>query len=87
MLEPKPKLLAYKVSRTVAGSLPVYSEVKNDGQRVSTQVRKISGDIEVLSRELSSFFPQAQVFSKQRQVVLRGNYVKEVKEWLCAKGF
>ena len=47
-LEPAvaPKLLSYYVPRSAAGGLPVYSELKNGGQRVLTIVRKVDGNLE-----------------------------------------
>ena len=57
-------------------------------RRCVVERREVDGRCaQVLSRELGSFFPQAQIFTKQRQIVLRGNLSKEVKEWLSAKGF
>ena len=47
-LEPdvEPRLLSYFIPRSAAGGLPVYSELKNGGQRVLTVVRKVDGNIE-----------------------------------------
>ncbi|GAA6048055.1 hypothetical protein JCM3770_000169 [Rhodotorula araucariae] len=81
--------LAYNVPRTRFGELPVYSEFKNGGSRVLTIVRKAEGDIEALRTDLTAFLSSVPSLSKpaQGQVILRGDWVREVKEWLAAKGF
>lgn len=45
--EPQPVLLPYSIPRTPSGFLPVYMDVKSSGQRLTTIVRKIDGDVEV----------------------------------------
>lgn len=45
--EPEAGLLPYLVTRTASGFLPVYGEIKSDGQRFLTVVRKIDGDVHV----------------------------------------
>ncbi|GAA6005487.1 hypothetical protein JCM10207_002998 [Rhodosporidiobolus poonsookiae] len=82
--------LSYYVPRTRFGELPVYSEIKNGGTRFLTVVRKAEGDVEALRRDLSAFLSHSvPLFVKPQtgQVVIRGEWVRETKEWLAAKGF
>ncbi|BGP13069.1 hypothetical protein JCM10213_000927 [Rhodosporidiobolus nylandii] len=82
--------LAYYVPRSRFGELPVYSDIRNAGTKVLTIIRKAEGDVEALRRDLSSFLtPAAQTYIKPqgRQIVVKGDWVRETKEWLAAKGF
>ncbi|KAK4703287.1 large subunit ribosomal protein L49, partial [Phenoliferia sp. Uapishka_3] len=87
--EEQPTLLPYSLKRTPSGFLPVYVDVKSGGQRLSTIVRKIDGDVEALRRDLAEAMPSVQAYTKPaaRQVILRGDWSKETKEWLGDRGF
>ncbi|GAA5923924.1 mitochondrial 54S ribosomal protein mL49 IMG2 [Sporobolomyces koalae] len=85
--EPESK---YFVPRSQFGELPVYSDVRNSGTRVLTVVRKVHGDVSELHKDLSRFLhPSTQLYTKPQtqQVVIRGDWVREVKEWLASRGF
>ncbi|KAL8278037.1 hypothetical protein RQP46_009497 [Phenoliferia psychrophenolica] len=90
-LPPTPALStpAYSIKRTSSGFLPVYMDVKSGGQRLTTIVRKVDGDLNALRRDLTEAMPNIQVYTKPaaRQVVLRGDWVQETKEWLGERGF
>ncbi|GAA5900411.1 hypothetical protein JCM6882_001240 [Rhodosporidiobolus microsporus] len=80
----------YYVPRTRFGDLPVYTDIKHGGSKVLTIVRKAEGDINALHRDLAAFLhPNAATFVKpaNRQIVIQGEWVRETKEWLAAKGF
>ncbi|ORY57710.1 mitochondrial large subunit ribosomal protein-domain-containing protein [Leucosporidium creatinivorum] len=82
-----PKLLSYYVPRTANGELPVYGDVK--GMRFETICRKVDGNVEDLRKDLGEYLQDVPSFTKaqSRQVVLKGDWVREVKEWLSARGF
>ncbi|GAA5850763.1 hypothetical protein JCM9279_003912 [Rhodotorula babjevae] len=80
--------LAYFVPRTAHGELPVYTDYKNGGSRVLTIVRKAQGDVEALRADLAEYLTAPSlVKAAQGQVVFSGDYVRETKEWLAARGF
>ncbi|BGP53279.1 hypothetical protein JCM8202_002604 [Rhodotorula sphaerocarpa] len=79
----------YFVPRTAGGELPVYSDIRNGGSRVTTIVRKTRGDLAALQRDLATYLTDVPSYLKPSagQIVLRGDWVRETKEWLAAKGF
>ncbi|TKA53289.1 hypothetical protein B0A53_04307 [Rhodotorula sp. CCFEE 5036] len=79
----------YFVPRTAGGELPVYTDIRNGGSRVYTIVRKTRGDLSALQRDLASYLTDVPSHVKPAagQIVLRGDWVRETKEWLAAKGF
>ncbi|GAA5892251.1 hypothetical protein JCM8208_001493 [Rhodotorula glutinis] len=86
--EAAPKKLAYFVPRTAHGELPVYTDYKNGGSRVLTIVRKAQGNVEALRADLAEYLTAPSlVKAAQGQVVFAGDYVRETKEWLAARGF
>lgn len=80
---------AYTIARTVNKGLPVYSDIKNGGTRYLTIIRRIEGDPTALMKDILADFPLAEVSVKSntQQVVIKGQYVNEIKEWLIVKGF
>ncbi|KWU42246.1 hypothetical protein RHOSPDRAFT_12483, partial [Rhodotorula sp. JG-1b] len=68
---------------------PVYTDIRNGGSRVYTIVRKTRGDLTALRRDLASYLTDVPSHVKPAagQIVLRGDWVRETKEWLAAKGF
>lgn len=83
----------YIITRTDAsGSLPVYLDIKNGGTRSLTIIRRVQGDAEVLRQEVASLFPDTPknfvtVNPINNQVVIKGSYVNDIKQWLAQKGF
>ncbi|KAF7732773.1 hypothetical protein EC973_000046 [Apophysomyces ossiformis] len=83
---------AYVIRRTANKGLPVYSDIKNGRTEKLTIVRRINGDANALREELFTLFPEAspahiRVNPRNNQVIIKGIYVNEVKEWLIQKGF
>ncbi|KAI7899493.1 mitochondrial large subunit ribosomal protein-domain-containing protein [Cokeromyces recurvatus] len=80
---------AYFVSRTVNKGIPVYTDYKNGGTRLLTVIRKVQGDSLALMEDLQADFPEAEITRnyRTRHVLIKGNHVNEIKEWLIAKGF
>ncbi|WFD33996.1 hypothetical protein MCUN1_000824 [Malassezia cuniculi] len=84
-------------------SLPVYSDVRHRGSKWLTVIRKIDGDVPLLCRDMFESFGWGDPFDKKnkystlverivnsngtRMIVLRGNLVNEVREWLEHRGF
>ncbi|SCV67264.1 BQ2448_5910 [Microbotryum intermedium] len=87
--EPGPRMLPYFVRRTAGGELPVYVDVLHGGSKRLTLIRKIDGDLEALKRDLSQYLVGISNYVKPhaRQVVVKGDYVRQTKEWLAAMGF
>jgi len=95
---PRTKLVQYPyyVPRNTRGSLPVYSEIRNNGTRVQVLIRNIDGNAETLAKDLTTALlekgvPNAtrmKVMVKSRLLVLQGGYWKnDVMNWLIARGF
>ncbi|KAJ1960697.1 mitochondrial 54S ribosomal protein img2 [Dipsacomyces acuminosporus] len=86
-----PELVTYPyfVQRTRFQSLPVYTDIKNGGTRKLTLVRRIEGDIEALRSDLVQALEDStiQINGVSRQLVIKGDRVKEVRAWLTKKGF
>ncbi|KAI5477071.1 hypothetical protein MNV49_006870 [Pseudohyphozyma bogoriensis] len=80
--------LQYSLPRLKSGELPVYTDIKDGGYRVLTLVRKVEGNLDALAEELATAL-DTQVFTKpsSRQVVLKGDWMKETKALLEEKGF
>ncbi|GAA5937740.1 hypothetical protein JCM3775_002117 [Rhodotorula graminis] len=86
--EAAPPKLAYFVPRTAHGELPVYTDYKNGGSRVLTIVRKAQGNVEALRSDLAEYLTAPSLTKPaQGQVVFVGDWVRETKEWLAARGF
>ncbi|SCZ96064.1 BZ3500_MvSof-1268-A1-R1_Chr8-1g09980 [Microbotryum saponariae] len=87
--EPEPRLLSYFVRRTAGGELPVYVDVLHGGSKRLTLIRKVDGNLEALRQDLSQYLVGVPNYIKPhaRQVVVKGDYVRQTKEWLAAMGF
>jgi len=96
--KPRPKLVRYPyyVPRNSRGSLPVYSDIRNNGTRILLLIRHVEGDVEKLAKDVrqalldkdSRNATRLKVTVKSRQLVLQGGYWKnQVMEWLISKGF
>eukprot|EP00980_Cylindrotheca_fusiformis_P028558 scaffold22610_cov115-Cylindrotheca_fusiformis.AAC.11 len=91
----------FAVSRTknkpndAVGFLPVYSEFRRDGARVTTRIKKVSGDQEAFLTELRAALHISKLGGNDDSIRVRtggtieikGNRVQEVKKWLAALGF
>ena len=89
----------FKVSRTggkpnkASGFLPVYSDFRIGGTKITTIVRKISGDREYFLRELRAVLklsPEStdiRLRASGTVVEVNGNKTKEIKLWLAGLGF
>lgn len=83
-------MLPYLVKRTAkSGWLPVYREYSKGGTQITTIIRRIEGDIQSLAADLRQFVPADRVIVKdlQKHVVLRGDYLYAVRDWLTARRF
>ncbi|KAL3899514.1 MAG: hypothetical protein SGCHY_001991 [Lobulomycetales sp.] len=82
--------LAWGVRRTANGWLPVYTDFKSGRSRIVTLIRRIDGDLEALRRDLGrELVPEERIAIKplQRHIVLRGNYISVVRDWLTNRNF
>jgi len=78
------------------GFLPVYSEFRKDGARITTRIKKVSGDRDIFLNELRATL-QIPIPKNPREdtirirtggtIEIKGNRVLEVKTWLAALGF
>jgi len=95
---PNPNLVKYPyyVPRNSRGSLPVYSDIRNNGTRILVLIRNVEGNVEKLAEDVTQALldkgsPNVtgmKVVVKSRQLVLQGGYWKnDVMEWLASKGF
>lgn len=94
--------IPFRVSRTknkpnnAVGFLPVYSEFRKDGARVTTRIKKVSGDQGLFLNELRAAL-QIPIPKNPREdsirvrtggtIEIKGNRVLEVKTWLAGLGF
>mmetsp|Transcript_11877 Transcript_11877/g.24521 ORF Transcript_11877/g.24521 Transcript_11877/m.24521 type:complete len:224 (+) Transcript_11877:46-717(+) len=92
----------FQVARTknkpnnALGFLPVYSEHRKDGARVTTRIKKISGDKDLFLNELRAALkipipknPRDDTIRIRTggTIEIKGNRVQEVKTWLAGLGF
>ncbi|KAJ1956432.1 hypothetical protein DL89DRAFT_268978 [Linderina pennispora] len=79
----------YFINRTRFQTLPVYTDIRNAGTRTLTLVRRIDGDVEALRKDLAAALEDntIEIRKVSRQIVIRGNRISEVREWLTKKGF
>jgi len=95
------KDLPFHMSRTGTKNLPVYETVKAGGSKHITQIRKLSGDLQEMQRQLRVVLqlPEITVDKKGRkkepvminhltqQIVVKGWRGPEVKKWAEMVGF
>ncbi|CAA93160.1 54S ribosomal protein img2, mitochondrial [Schizosaccharomyces pombe] len=83
--------LRFHVSRTPSKNLPVYLDYKQRGTKILTLIRKIHGDSNALRLRLISTLKMSPkdvyVNKLTNQVVLKGNHIVTVREWLQDQGF
>ncbi len=75
------------MSRTGSRELPVYSDVRHGGTKAYTVVRRYSGDVDVLAREISAVLGGARVDKRLGRLDVTGSHVHQVKAWLAGLGF
>ncbi|WVO13387.1 hypothetical protein L204_101002 [Cryptococcus depauperatus] len=86
----------YYIARSSSGELPVYSKYRH-GSQVTTIIRKVEGDANVLKHQLDQFFKQSHIdpFSSipkitvrptNKHIQIKGHWVEEVKEFLEEEG-
>ncbi|KAH7103930.1 ribosomal protein L49/IMG2 [Auriculariales sp. MPI-PUGE-AT-0066] len=89
---------SYFVPRNTNGSVPVYSDIRNNGTKYLLHVRNIDGDVAALAEDLkSTLFTDADRASKLSVQVIRSrhlqlsglprHYKQDVVAWLQKKGF
>ena len=75
-----------QISRTASKELPVYTDYRHGRTKLVTVLRRHSGDIVELSRQLSAHL-QTKVAICNGRLEIVGDHVLEVKAWLAALGF
>ncbi|CRK97650.1 CLUMA_CG011035, isoform A [Clunio marinus] len=93
---PNPELykdLPYFIERTKNYMLPVYLHITFRGQRRTTLIKNIEGDIWQLEQELNKVISkrvQKRIFSRinemSRQIVFKGDYVTLIQKYLADRG-
>ncbi|KAI4882172.1 hypothetical protein NFI96_021734, partial [Prochilodus magdalenae] len=85
--------LPYMIRRSRMHNVPVYSEIKHGNQK-STLVRKVEGDIWALNKDVKEYLqqvtgkePPTQVNEVTGSIRVKGQFDKELKEWLVKLGF
>uniref|UniRef100_A0A3B3QMC4 Large ribosomal subunit protein mL49 n=1 Tax=Paramormyrops kingsleyae TaxID=1676925 RepID=A0A3B3QMC4_9TELE len=85
--------LPYMVRRSRLHNVPVYTDLTH-GNRKTTLLRKIEGDIWALENDVKEYLvqltgkiPLTQVNEVTMSIRIKGHFDKELKEWLLEKGF
>lgn len=80
----------YRVTRTKANQLPVYSEVRANGHR-STIIRRIEGSVTLLKSDLMKALelPKESIKIKptSNQIKIKGDYVYKIRELFTEANF
>lgn len=80
----------YKVSRTKANQLPVYSDVRGNGHRV-TVIRRIEGSVGLLKddirRALGLSKDEIKIKPTSNQIKIRGDRVHQIRQLLLDANF
>ncbi|PVU88319.1 hypothetical protein BB561_005911 [Smittium simulii] len=80
--------LSYYVERSTFRSLPVYTEFRNNNTRKLTLIRKITGNIDQLKADLEPIVgPDIKINKNTNTVIIKGIFLREVREFLTKKGF
>ena len=64
--------LPFNVDRTYRNNLPVYTELKDGGNRKSTEIRLITGDIQAFKEELAKIVSNEDIKEKMGKVSVNG---------------
>ncbi|XP_069036478.1 large ribosomal subunit protein mL49 [Lepisosteus oculatus] len=88
-----PPALPYMVRRSRMHNVPVYTDITH-GNRKTTVLRKIEGDIWALEKDVKAHLacltgksPPTQVNEVTRSIRVKGHFDEELKSWLVEKGF
>lgn len=65
----------------------MYREYKNGKSRSVTIIKRIEGNLLDLKRNLSDFIPGDRIDVKQSKLVINGDYVQPVRDWLTLNKF
>ncbi|KAL2106881.1 hypothetical protein VUR80DRAFT_6077 [Thermomyces stellatus] len=83
--------LPYHVSRTASNNFPVYKRIRAGGSHRSTQVRRVEGDPIRLRDDLRATLDvdadDVIVNPRTRHVIVKGDHMSQIKEFLKQKGF
>ncbi|KAL0994082.1 hypothetical protein UPYG_G00117550 [Umbra pygmaea] len=88
-----PPALPYMIRRSRMHNVPVYTDLTH-GNRKTTLVRKVEGDIWALEKDVKEFLQQltskdipTQVNEVTMTLRVKGHFDVDLKEWLVKKGF
>ncbi|XP_076875655.1 large ribosomal subunit protein mL49 [Brachyhypopomus gauderio] len=88
-----PPSLPYMIRRSRMHNVPVYSDIKHGNQMI-TLLRKVEGDIWALDKDVKEHLqkltgkePPTQVNEITGTIRIKGQFDKELKEWLLKQGF
>lgn len=88
-----PPPLPYMIRRSRMHNIPVYGDLTH-GNRSTTLIRKIEGDIWALERDVKQHLMEVtgkdhptQVNEVTMTLKVKGHFHEELKEWLLGKGF
>ncbi|KAM9750729.1 large ribosomal subunit protein mL49 [Menidia menidia] len=88
-----PPSLPYFIHRSRMHNIPVYTDLTH-GNRKTTLVRKVEGDIWALDRDVREHLrgvtgreQPTQVNEVTMTLRVKGHFDKELKDWLLSKGF
>ena len=79
--------LPFRIMRTHLGNLPVYTDYKNDRNKQTTVIRKISGDVDEFKNELKKVVSNYDIYEKIGRIEVKGLHSEVVKTWLRKLGF
>ena len=79
--------IPFKVRRTRADNIPVYTIKRFNKSLVFTQVRKVRGNVETMRDELSHLCGSPAKIISDGVIEINGNYKSIIKQWLQSSGF
>ena len=79
--------IPFKVKRTAADNIPVYTIKRFNKNLIFTQVRKIRGDAKVIKDELTRICGTPARIIADGVIELNGNHRSVIKQWLASNGF
>ena len=79
--------IPFKVKRTSADNIPVYTIRRFNKALIFTQVRKIRGDIHVIRDEISRMCGTPAKIIADGVLEINGDHKTIIKQWLSHNGF